>query len=174
MPLVDTWSGTEEDQKRINGILDVYENTDHMESVIPAFHRIQAHYRYVPEAAAQIMSDRWNIPMTDLFNVLTFYSDFRTEPAGKRMLWVCEGAACYFMGGPELGMVARDKLGIEYSETTPDGEWTLRRADFCFGACHKAPLVAVEHDIFGPLTAEQLRDLIEDPPEHAEEDGSHE
>lgn len=172
MALIETWSGTDEDRARIEAILDSYEGSDPMESLIPSFHDVQEHYRYVPEGAARIISDRWHIPMTDIFNVLTFYSDFRTEPAGRNMLWICEGAACYFMGGPQLGKAASEKLGIEYGETTPDGEWTLKRADFCFGACHMAPLVELNHDIHGPLTEEQLSRLIEQPPVHADEDRS--
>ena len=169
MALVDSWSGTQQDSDRVNGILDRFEGRDPLESLIPAMHRIQEHYRYVPEGAAEIISRRWHIPKTDIFGVLTFYSDFRTEPMGRNVLWVCEGAACYFMGGPQLGTAAQEKLDITYNESTMDGEWTLRRADFCFGACHLAPLVEINHEIVGPLTADGLRQLIDNPRAHDEE-----
>ncbi len=168
MSLTDTWTGSEADAARVSAVLDGFEGADPMESLVPALHRIQEHYRYVPEGAARIISDRWHIPMTDIFAVVTFYSDFRTEPAGRNMLWVCEGAACYFMGGPELGRAAREHLEIGYGETTPDGEWTLKRADFCFGACHLAPLVELNHEIHGPLTEDELRSLVDNPPQHQE------
>ncbi|ACZ42446.1 NADH dehydrogenase (ubiquinone) 24 kDa subunit [Thermobaculum terrenum ATCC BAA-798] len=166
----DTWTGSEEDRARVNSILDEFEGQDPMESLIPALHKIQAAYRYIPEEAGHIISERWHIPETDIFNVVSFYSDFSTEPRGKRVLWICEGAACYFMGGPQLGEVAQSVLGIPYNETTPDGEWTLRRADFCFGVCHRAPLVELDHHIYGPLSPEELRALIANPPEHSVEE----
>lgn len=165
MAIADLWAGTEEDIRRVEGILARFEGEDYMESLIPVLHRVQEQYRYVPEGAAEIVSDRWSIPMTDIFGVLTFYADFRSEPAGRHMLWVCEGAACYFMGGPELAEVAQERLRIQYNETTPDGEWTLRRADFCFGACHLAPLIELDHTIHGPLSAGELTALIENPPD---------
>lgn len=171
MPVVDLWKGADEDCARVESILERFEGGDPMESLIPALHRVQEHYRYVPEGAAELISDRWQIPLTDIFAVVTFYSDFRPEPMGANVLWVCEGAACYFMGGPQLGKAARDRLDIQYNETSEDGRWTLRRADFCFGACHLAPLVEVNHRIYGPLTDESLNALIDSPPEA--EHGSH-
>lgn len=136
-----------------------------MESLIPALHQVQEEFRYVPEGAAQLISERWQIPVTDVYNVVTFYTDFRTEPMGTNYLWICEGAACYFMGGPQLAHAAQDRLGIGYNETTTDGKWTLARGDICFGACHLAPLVNLNHELFGPLTEQGIGQLIDNPPE---------
>jgi NADH:ubiquinone oxidoreductase subunit E len=173
MSIADPWAGTEEDVRRVEAILEGFEaeNDDPLEALIPSLHRVQEHYRYVPEGAARVISERWRIPLTDIFGVVTFYADFRTEPMGRNVLWVCEGAACYFMGGPELGEAAQRRLGVQYNETTPDGEWTLRRADFCFGACHLAPLVDLNHKISGPLTSDGLLRMLDNPPAHHE--GSH-
>lgn len=167
----DPWIGNEEDRQRVLGILGSFKGMDTLESLIPALHKLQEHYLYIPEGAANIISQEWHIPVTDIFGVVTFYADFRTEPQGRHLLWVCEGAACYFMGGPQLGKVAQEKLGIEYGETTLNGDWTLRRADFCFGACHLAPLVELDHEVMGPLSEEGLRQVIQDPP--VQHEGSH-
>lgn len=156
----ETWSGSEEDRARVGRILQSFEAEDPMESLIPALHELQHHYRYIPEEAVRIISQRWHIPTTDIYGVITFYSDFKTEPQGVNTLWVCEGAACYFMGGPELGAAAQRELGITYNETTPDGEWSLRRADFCFGACHLAPLVEIDHEIVGPVPPSEIGPLL--------------
>jgi len=166
----DPWTGSKADVARIVGVMDGFEGEDSMESLIPALHHVQEHFGYVPEAAAQLISERWSIPVTDIFAVLTFYADFRLEPQGRNILWVCEGAACYFMGGTDLAHVAQRELGVEYNETTQDGEWTLRRADFCFGACQLAPLIELNHTIHGPLTTDQLLHMIHNQPAH----GSHE
>ncbi len=167
----DPWTGSDQDRNTVLAILNSFDGSDTLESLIPALHKIQEHYLYIPEGAADIISQQWHVPVTDIFGVVTFYSDFRTEPRGRNLLWVCEGAACYFMGGPQLGQVAQDKLNIEYGETTPDGDWTLRRADFCFGACHLAPLIELNHEIMGPLSEDGLRGVIENPP--ASHEGKH-
>lgn len=165
MAVLDRWTGGEEDVRRIHAFMDRYEGQlDPLEGLIPVLHLIQSEYRYVPERAAELISARWQIPETDIFGVVTFYADFRSEPEGVNRFWVCEGAACYFMGGPEIGAAAQRKLGIGYDETTPDGEWTLLRADFCFGACHLAPLAEVNHKIEGYLTADKVERLLEQPP----------
>ncbi len=167
----DPWAGSQQDRDRVLSILRGFEGYDPLEALIPALHELQKEYGYIPEEAANIISQEWQIPATDLFGVVTFYADFRTEPRGRNMLWICEGAACYFMGGPQLGQAAQEKLKIEYGETTLDGEWTLRRADFCYGACHLAPLVDLNHTVFGPLSKDELGRLIDNPPKEPE--GSH-
>ena len=167
----DRWAGSEDDRRRVLAILNSFEGYDPLEALIPALHALQHFYRYVPEGAANVISQEWQIPATDIFGVVTFYSDFSTEPTGRNAMWVCEGAACYFMGGPQLGKAAQEKLGIEYNETTLDGEWTVRRADFCFGACHLAPLVEVNHEIMGPLSEEGLRHVLDNPPERHDDGG---
>lgn len=173
----DPWAGSEEDRRWLIGVMESFDREafDPLEALIPALHEVQGRYRYIPEGAAQVISAHWQIPVTDIFGVVTFYSDFWTEPLGRNMLWVCEGAACYFMGGPELGEVAAHVLGVAYNETTQDGEWTLRRADFCYGACHLAPLVDVNHEIVGPLSADGLAEVIANPPapHHDQQGGGH-
>ena len=169
--VADTWLDREQDTASVLAILAHFEVEDHLESLIPALHEIQEQYRYIPEGAARIISEYWHIPMTDIFGVVTFYSDFSTEPRGRNLLWVCEGAACYFMGGPQLGELAQRKLNIGYNETTEDGEWTVRRADFCFGACHLAPLVELNHEIVGPLSRDTLEEIIDNPPAHERSGG---
>ena len=166
----DPWTGSEEDRRFVQELMRSWGGADALECLIPTLHHIQNHFRYVPEEAANIISQEWHIPVTDIFGVVTFYADFSTEPMGRNVLFVCEGAACYFMGGTQLGAAASAKLGVEYGETTPDGNWTLRRADFCFGACHLAPLVDVNHEIIGPLSEDGLREVIDNPPQHPHEE----
>lgn len=158
--VLETWTGSDEDRVSIGAILQSFQGEDPMESLIPALHEIQHQYRYIPEEAVRIISSRWHIPTTDIYGVLTFYSDFKTEPQGVNTVWVCEGAACYFMGGPELGAAAQRELGVGYDETTEDGQWSLRRADFCFGACHLAPLVEINHEIVGRVSPAELAALL--------------
>ncbi len=167
----DLWKDTEEDRGKVLGILAGFEGMDPMESLIPALHELQKVYRYIPEGGARVISEEWHIPLTDIFGVVTFYADFSTQPMGRNQLWVCEGAACYFMGATALGEAAQQRLGVAYNETTPDGEWTLHRADFCYGACHLAPLIDLNHEILGPLSEEGLRQVIDNPPRHHE--GNH-
>jgi NADH:ubiquinone oxidoreductase subunit E len=91
--------------------------------------------------------------------VVTFYSFFTTTPRGRHSVKVCLGTACYVGGAEQLIEKAQQVLGINMGETTPNGAITIE-ACRCVGACSQAPVIAIDDELFGNLTASKLPKLL--------------
>jgi len=90
---------------------------------------------------------------------MSFYHDFRGEPAGENILHLCRAEACQAMGSRELEHHAKERLGIDYGETTPDGLFSLEPV-YCLGNCACSPSLRVNDDLHARVTAEKFDDLI--------------
>jgi formate dehydrogenase subunit gamma len=92
--------------------------------------------------------------------VVTFYHDFREAPAGQHVLKLCRAEACQSMGADALAAKARDRLDINWHETTPDGRVTLEPV-FCLGLCACAPAAMLDGRVIGALDEARLTNLID-------------
>jgi len=146
---------------RVNALLDRYSSWNANEALIPMLQEIQHEYGYVPDVLAALISERFDIPLTQIYGSSSFYSDFRMLKQAEHRILLCEGTACYVCGSQKLHDAVQQKLGITYGEATPDGRFVLERANFCFGACHLTPMVELDHTFYGNVTPEALTDLIE-------------
>jgi formate dehydrogenase subunit gamma len=129
-------------------------------AALPILHALQAVFGCVPEAAVPIIADVLNLSRAEVHGVVTFYHDFRREPAGRNVLKLCRAEACQSMGGDALGARACAKLGIDWGETTRDGRVTLN-AVFCLGLCATAPSAMINNRLVGRLTEARLDKLLE-------------
>jgi NADH:ubiquinone oxidoreductase subunit E len=148
---------------QVNAVIDKYEAWDNKnEALIPCLQDIQHLYGFIPAPVASLISQRFNISLPAVYGVSTFYTDFKVIKKAEHRILLCEGIACYHCGIQQLEKVVKDKLGIEHTEVTPDGKWTVERANWCFGACQLMPIVEIDHKIYGHVTAEKLNQLIDD------------
>ena len=108
---------------------------------------------------AQLASDVLNVPLSKIFDVLTFYSMFSMEPRGEFVIEVCKSAPCHFNGGAEVTQWFEEAAGVKMGETTADGRISLIYTS-CFGACDIAPAVKIGDDVFGNLTMEKVKTLV--------------
>ncbi len=115
--------------------------------LIPALHITQGMFGYLPRVALRHISEALDLPMSEVYGVVSFYHFFTTQPRGRHTIRVCLGTACYVRGGKRVLEAMKKKLGIEVGETTPDGEFTLEVAR-CFGACGLAPAVMIDDDVY--------------------------
>ncbi len=129
-------------------------------AMLPILHALQAVFGCVPEAAIPIVADVLNLSRAEVHGVVTFYHDFRREPPGRTVLKLCRAEACLAMGGDALGAHARDKLRVDWGETTRDGRVTLD-AVFCLGLCATAPAAMIDDRLVGRLTETHLDKLLE-------------
>ncbi len=113
------------------------------EATIMMMQAIQAHYRYLPEAALRHLSARLGVPLTKLYEVATFYASFSLEPKGRHILSVCTGTACHLRGSHRMVEHLCQRLGVTPGGTTPDKEFTLETVN-CVGACAVAPVVVLD------------------------------
>ncbi len=127
--------------------------------LLPVLHALQEEFGYLHPEAVPLVAKALNLSRADVHGVITFYSDFRTEPAGRRTVAVCRGEACQSRGGRELADHAQQRLGVGFGATTPDGEVTLEQV-FCLGLCSVAPAALVDGRVHGRLDADALDGLV--------------
>ena len=136
--------------------------------LLTALYIAQEQQGYLTPEAAERIAERLNVPETEVFSTASFYTLFRTDPAGRYALQVCKGLSCYLVGGAErlLDYLER-KLGIEAGETTPDHMFTLETVQ-CLASCGTAPAMRVNDELYENLTTEKVDTLIDQLRERAE------
>ena len=136
------------------------ETHDGQASLIPVLQQVQDGLGYVPQEAICAISERLGVPASEVYGVVTFYAQFRLRPRGRNVVRVCRGTACHVRGSPTLMRTIGNHLGIRAGETTPDMEFTLEDIG-CFGSCSLAPVMVINGDAYGRLTAEKALQLVE-------------
>jgi formate dehydrogenase subunit gamma len=128
--------------------------------LLPVLHAVQEAFGHVPEAAVPVIADELNLSRAEVWGVVTFYHDFRREPAGRHVVRICRAEACQSMGGERLAAEAERRLGIGFGETSADGRVTLE-AVYCLGLCATAPAAMVDGRPVGRLDAAALDDILD-------------
>jgi len=108
---------------------------------------------------AQLASAVLNVPLSKIYDVLTFYAMFSTEPRGEYVIEICKSTPCYFSGSNETALWFEDAAGVKIGGTTADGKITLMYTN-CVGACDISPVVKIGDDVFGNLTREKALALV--------------
>jgi formate dehydrogenase subunit gamma len=122
-------------------------------------HDIQADLGCIPRSAIAVIADQLNISQADVYGVVTFYKDFREEPAGRRTVRICRAEACQSLGCEQLVEHAVRRLGVDFGTTTSDGAVTLDQV-FCFGNCALGPSVEVDGRLFGRVSPERFDQML--------------
>ena len=129
-------------------------------NLIMVLHQVQQTYGYIPRNIAIEISERLSVPLAKIYGVVTFYNFFKLEKAGKSKIQVCLGTACYIRGGDDLLKALEKELGIGLNSTTPDGLFSIE-AVRCLGCCGLAPVIVVNGNVHGRLTAKDVPAIIE-------------
>ncbi len=129
--------------------------------VMPALHKVQAKYGYIPKPAFDVIARQLNSTPALIFGAATFYADYRLHaPAETEIAWCC-GPACRVLGGQQVLDAIQDELGIGFHEQTEDHKLGLHVGQ-CNGTCHEAPQVWVNGKVKGNLTPDSARALVRD------------
>lgn len=123
--------------------------------LLPILHDVQAEWGMIPEAAQPVIAEALGMSRAEIHGVVSFYHDFRQEPAGRHVLRLCRAEACQSMGGDALADQIRAAFGIDFHETTPDGRLTLEPV-FCLGLCACGPSAQLDDRLVGRATTEKL------------------
>ena len=129
--------------------------------LITILNEVQVKYGYVPKQAQIEIADYLNIPLAEVYGVITFYSRFTLEPKGKYNISVCLGTACFVKGSKEILERAKEKLGIQEGQTTADGMFSIDETR-CVGACGLAPVFTVNNEVYGKATVKKLDEVLEE------------
>lgn len=119
----------------------------------------QEAYGYLPLELQQVVAEELNIPITEVYGVATFYSQFTLKPKGKNQIGVCLGTACYVKGSQGILDEVVEVLGTPVGETTEDGRFSID-ATRCVGACGLAPVMMINEDVYGRLTPGEVKDIL--------------
>lgn len=138
--------------------------------LIPTLQRVQGCYGYLPEAVVREIARLTGLPAARIYGVITFYAQFSTEPSGRHKVCVCQGTACHVRGSRDVLRAVEDTLGIKAGETAEDLSFTLETAA-CLGACSLAPVVTVDGQYYGKLTAAKVVAPLEQVARGEDDDG---
>lgn len=128
----------------------------HLEGpLLPILHGLQAEFGHVPQEALPVIAEALNLSNAEVHGVVSFYHDFRREPAGRHVIKLCRAEACQSMGGDAIAARLQALLGIGFHETAKDGSVTLDPV-YCLGLCACAPAALVDGEPVGRLDEEAL------------------
>lgn len=127
--------------------------------LIEVLHRTQELFGYIPQEAISLISKELEVYRSIIFGVITFYHFFTLQPPSKYTIKLCLGTACYVKGADKILSVLKKELKVEIDQTTEDGLFKIQGAR-CLGACGLAPVMMIDDEVYGKLTEEKVRDII--------------
>lgn len=129
-------------------------------NLIQILNDVQNYYGYIPEKAQKEISEYLNVPMAEVYGVITFYSRFTLKPKGKNHIAICLGTACFVKGSERILDRAKERLHIDVGETSKDGKYSLE-ATRCIGACGLAPVFTVNGEVYGKATVKMFDEVLD-------------
>jgi len=143
---------------KLKEIIGKYKDT--RGALIPVLHEAQEVYGYLPVDVLKKVSEGLNVSLAEIYGVVTFYTQFSLNPKGRFKINVCLGTACYVKGSGDILEKFKEKLGIDVGQCTEDGKFSLD-ACRCIGACGLAPVIMINDDVHGRLTADDVEGILE-------------
>ena len=151
------FTGTKEQEEKLLEVIESYKEQEG--GIMSVLHDAQEIYGYLPIEVQKIISAEMDIPLSEIYGIVTFYTQFSLNPKGEYQIGVCLGTACYVKGAGDILDKIKDILNVEVGECTPDGRFSLD-ATRCIGACGLAPVITVNDDVYGRLDLADVPDII--------------
>ena len=129
--------------------------------MMPILHALQEEFGCISPPCVQVIAEELNLSRAEVHGVVTFYHDFRDKPCGSHILQLCRGEACQSMGSEAMAAEVLSKLGVDWHETTSDGEVTVE-AVYCLGLCATSPSALLDGEPLGRLDAGKVADALEE------------
>ncbi len=147
-------------EDKINKIKEICSSFGNKPSeVINVLHKVQGEFGYLPAELQDVIAQEMNVSAAHVYGIVTFYSFFTMTPKGEHPISVCMGTACYVRGAEKVLDEFKRELKIGVGETTPDGKFSLNCLR-CVGACGLAPVVLIGEKVYGRLTPDGVKDII--------------
>ena len=148
---------TPEVMSRVDEVMERYSNR--AGALIPVLTQCQKIVGYVPVELQEYIAKGLNIPGSTVYGVVTFYSFFSMVPKGRHTIKVCMGTACYVRGIGEVLNRICSEFKMDVGGTTKDRRFSLE-AVRCLGACGLAPVIVVDDDTHGDVSADKIMDIL--------------
>lgn len=144
---------------KIDGIIK--RNGEGESAILSILQDIQTEDKYLPKEALEYVSQKVQIPLTNIFRIATFYNALSLKPRGRHKIDVCLGTACHVRGGGKILEKMERDLGISVGDTTKDKQFTLELVR-CVGCCSLGPVAVVDGNVYGRLTQDKVPALIKE------------
>lgn len=151
------FKGTPEQEKELRAVIQKHK--DQKGALMPVLQEAQEIYGYLPIEVQTIIAEGLDIPLEEVYGVVTFYAQFSLYPKGQYKVSVCLGTACYVKGSGDIYDRLQQRLGIQGGQCTPDGKFSLE-ACRCVGACGLAPVMTVNEDVYGKITPDDVDEIL--------------
>ncbi len=148
----------DEKERKLQEIIE--KNRGAKGALIPVLHEAQDVYGYLPMSVQKQIAEGLNVSLSEVYGVVTFYTQFSLKPKGKFKVSTCMGTACYVKGSNLILDKLKEKLGISVGDCTEDGKFSLD-ACRCIGACGLAPVIMINDDVYGRLTPDDIEKVLE-------------
>ncbi len=129
-------------------------------NLIHVLHKGQSLFGYLPENLQLYIARKIGLPASKVNGVVSFYSFFTQKPRGKHTISMCMGTACYVKGADKIFDAFKAELNVGNNEMTEDKMFTIKDIR-CVGACGLAPVVLVDDKVYGHVTVEQVKEIID-------------
>jgi NADH:ubiquinone oxidoreductase subunit E len=149
--------GTEEQEQQLNAVIEKYKGDK--SRIMAVMQEAQGIYGYLPIEVQSKIAEGMDVPLEKVYGVATFYAQFSLSPKGENHIAVCLGTACYVKGSGVIYDKFQEILGIGGDECSADRKFSLT-ASRCIGACGLAPVLTVNEDVYGRLTADDVPGII--------------
>jgi formate dehydrogenase subunit gamma len=132
----------------------------HEGATLPILHAVQEAFGCVPRQAVPMIASALNLTRAEVHGIASFYHDFRTEPPGRHVLRLCRAEACQSLGADAVGAHVRQRLRVDWHDTTADGAVTLEPV-FCLGLCAVGPAAMLDGVPLARLDAAKVDQVLE-------------
>ncbi len=147
-----------ENYHELDNVLAKYKGKEGV--LIKALQEAQEIYGYLSRDVLVHIAYELEVPLSEIYSVVSFYSLFKTEPSGKCHVEVCSGTACYVKGLKNILDYFEDELSLKPGEMTKDRKFSLSTVN-CVGACSAAPVIKIGDELFGDITNQSLKQILE-------------
>ena len=150
--------GVDEQIERFDAVLEKYKND--RTNIMVVLQETQEIFGYIPEGSVKIMAESLKMPESEIFGIITFYSQFTLTPKAKYNIDVCLGTACFVLGAQDIMDKILAKLGVQVGQMTPDGKWIVTSCR-CLGCCGLAPAITINGEVYGKLKVEDIDRILD-------------
>lgn len=150
--------GVDEQIEKFDAVLEKYKGD--RTNVMVVLQETQEIFGYIPEGSVKIMAESLRMPESEIYGIITFYSQFTLTPKAKYNIDVCLGTACFVLGAQDIMDKILDKLGVKVGQMTPDGKWIVTSCR-CLGCCGLAPAITINGEVYGKLKVEDIDRILD-------------
>jgi len=151
------FAGTKQQEEQLNKV--IAEHKSQKGALMPVLQAAQDIYGYMPEEVQRMIAAGMEVSLSEVFGIVTFYSQFSLTPKGKYQIKVCMGTACYVVGAGQILERFERELDIKDGETTSDMMFSVDGVR-CIGACGLAPVITISEDVHGRINEGMVPDIL--------------